>query len=78
MPNKKIREEVKQLSHNLLRNECPYAENANERKKKVRMVRVVVHYTNSDGKWETASKECCAEHQDRAITSICEAYDISP
>jgi hypothetical protein len=56
---------VRKLGHNLMINDCPYAENAEERKKKVRMVQVIVSY-----KGKRSSMKCCAEHQDRAIEAL--------
>ena len=67
---------VKQLSHNLLPNDCPYK--TDKDKKKVRMVRVVItYYTDSTKKsTDTVSMECCCEHQDRAEQSLRESHGL--
>ena len=67
--------EVKQLSHNLMKNECRWKTNTD--KKKVRMVRVVVYYTDSQGKTDTVSMECCCEHQDNAEDSLIANYGLT-
>lgn len=62
--------EVKQLSHNLMYNECPWKTATDQ---KVRMVSVVVYYKDSNGKIDNVSVRCCCEHQDRATDYlICE------
>lgn len=68
--------EVKQLSHNLMNNECRWKTSRD--KKKVRMVKVVVwYYTNSQGNTDCVSMECCAEHQDEAEESLIKTYGLT-
>lgn len=70
-PNEVKHVEVKQLSHNLMNNECRWKTPRD--KKKVRMVRVVVYYyIDSEGNVDTVSMECCAEHQDKAEEALIE------
>ena len=73
--NQVKRVEVKQLSHNLMANECRWKTSRDP--KKVRMVRVViVYYTDSKGNTDTVSMECCAEHQDEAEESLMATYNL--
>ena len=69
------RVDVKQLSHNLMSNECPWKEITD--KKKVRMVSVVVYYKDLKGKIDRVGIRCCCEHQDRAIDYLIAQHDLS-
>ena len=67
--------DVKQLSHNLMSNECPWRTPTD--KKKVRMVQVVVYYKDSKGKIDSVSIRCCCEHQDRAHDYLIAEHGLS-
>ena len=69
------RVDVKQLSHNLMSNECPWRTATD--KKKVKMVSVVVYYKDSKGKIDCVAKKCCCEHQDRAQDYLIAEHGLS-
>lgn len=65
-----------QLSHNLMKNECPYK--TSKDKKKVRMIRVaILFYTDPQGnETDSVSMECCVEHKSRAEESLIESNGL--
>lgn len=69
------RVEVKQASHNLMYNECRWKTATD--KKMVRMVTVLVYYTDSQGHTDSVSMRCCCEHQEDAEESLIENYKLT-
>lgn len=60
----------------LVKNECRWQ--GPKKQDKVRMVRVVVYYyKDAKGKnIDTVSMECCAEHQEKAVTSLIQQHGL--